>query len=106
MKPHLRVEAIQSLLGARLNVHAATRRWKELAAFVDARQQGEGQMLETFLQWLTSKRDFDLRYWPPGRMMELWPQAFPSEYAQPPVPQSKSAFELRMEQYARERATK
>jgi hypothetical protein len=81
MKPHLRVEAIQSLLGARLNVHAATRRWKELALFVDARQQEQGQMLETFLQWLTSKRDFDLRYWSPGRMMELWPQAFPK-----PVP--------------------
>jgi hypothetical protein len=102
LKPHIRVEAIQSLLGARLNIHAATRRWKELALFVDARQQENGQMLETFLHWLTSKRDFDLRYWSPDRMREMWPHAFPSEYAQPPTPQSKSAFELRMEQYNRE----
>lgn len=76
MKNSARVDAILSYLGGRFQINTETRRWKEFAKFVDDRQQRLGQSVETFVNWLVSQKDFDIKYWSPQRMTEMYPQAF------------------------------
>lgn len=75
LKRLARIEAIQSFLGSRLQINTETDRWKEFAKFVDDCQQ-KGQKLDRFITWLTSQEDFNIKFWSPRRMREMWPQAF------------------------------
>jgi hypothetical protein len=75
MKRQARIDAILSGIASYLKINTETKRWKDFAKFVDDRQQ-DGEKLDTFLSWVTSQKNFDIQFWPPSKMQELWPQAF------------------------------
>jgi hypothetical protein len=56
-------------------VNTETKAWREFAKYADGQQQ-KGEKIETFIGWLIGQDGFQIQYWPPRRMMELWPQAF------------------------------
>jgi hypothetical protein len=74
-KAEARRNSILSYLGERLHVNTETKAWREFAKYVDGQQQ-KGEKIETFIAWLLGQDGFQIQYWPPRRMMELWPQAF------------------------------
>lgn len=74
-KAEARRNSILSYLGERLHVNTETKAWREFAKYVDGQQQ-KGDKIETFIAWLLGQDKFQIQYWPPRRMMEMWPQAF------------------------------
>jgi hypothetical protein len=74
-KAEARRNSILSYLGERLHVNTETKAWREFAKYADGQQQ-KGEKIETFIGWLIGQDGFQIQYWPPRRMMELWPQAF------------------------------
>lgn len=74
-KAEARRNSILSYLGERLHVNTETKAWREFAKYVDGQQQ-KGEKIETFIAWLLGQDKFQIQYWPPRRMMEMWPQAF------------------------------
>lgn len=76
LKNSARVDAILSYLGGAFQINTETKRWKDFAKFVDDRQRQMGQNVETFVTWLKSQKDFDIKFWSPQRMTEMYPQAF------------------------------
>jgi hypothetical protein len=81
-----RIDSILSYLGGKLHINTETKRWKDFAKFVDERQQTHHEPLDVFVSWLTGQKNFDVQFWPPSKMQEMWPQAFLLE-SQPNVPQ-------------------
>jgi DNA-binding PadR family transcriptional regulator len=75
-KAEARRAAIQSYLGERLHVNTETKAWREFAKYVDGQQQAHGEKVEVFIGWLLGQDKFQIQYWPPRRMQEMWPQAF------------------------------
>jgi hypothetical protein len=75
IKKLARVDAILSYIAGALNINTETKRWKDFAKFVDDRQQS-GQRLDVFIGWVKNQRSFDVQFWPPDKMREMWPQAF------------------------------
>lgn len=76
IKSMVRKDAMESIIATRLGIQPTRRGWKEFLEFVDNRQQRDGQMLTTFLDWLTVQPKFDVSYWPPDKMRENWNRAF------------------------------
>lgn len=76
IKRMARQDAILSYLGGKLHINTETKRWKEFAKFVDDRQQAHQEKLEIFVSWLVGQKNFDMQFWPPSKMQEMWPQAF------------------------------
>ena len=76
IKAEARRAEIQSYLGERLHVNTETKAWREFAKYADGQQQKHGEKIETFVSWLLGQDKFQIQYWPPRRMMEMWPQAF------------------------------
>ena len=76
IKTEARRASIQSYLGERLHVNTETKAWREFAKYADGQQQKYGEKIETFVSWLLGQDKFQIQYWPPRRMMEMWPQAF------------------------------
>lgn len=76
VKKAARIDSILSYLGSTLRINAETKRWKDFACFVDERQQFHKENLSAFVSWLTSQKNFDIQFWPPSKMQEMWPQAF------------------------------
>ena len=76
IKAEARRAAIQSYLGERLHVNTETKAWREFAKYVDGQQQAHGEKVEVFIGWLLGQDKFNIQYWPPRRMAEMWPQAF------------------------------
>jgi hypothetical protein len=84
MKKQVRFDGILSFLGESFHVNTETGRWKKFAQFVDERQQLHGEKLEVFVAWVKGQRGFDVQFWPPSKMMEMWPGAFvPSKPEEP-----------------------
>ena len=81
-KAEARRNSILSYLGERLHVNTETKAWREFAKYVDGQQQ-KGEKIETFVAWLLGQDKFQIQYWPPRRMMEMWPQAFVKTESQP-----------------------
>jgi vacuolar-type H+-ATPase subunit H len=75
-KAEARRASIQSYLGERLHVNTETKAWREFAKYADGQNQSAGEKIEVFIAWLLGQDGFQLQYWPPRRMMEMWPQAF------------------------------
>jgi DNA-binding GntR family transcriptional regulator len=75
MKRQARIDSILSYLAGKLRINTETKRWKDFAKFVDDRQQ-DGQKVDVFISWLLGQKDFDIKFWSPLRMQEMWPQAF------------------------------
>jgi hypothetical protein len=75
IKAEARRNSILSYLGERLHVNTETKAWREFAKYADGQQQN-GEKVEVFISWLLGQKGFDLQYWPPRRMAEMWPQAF------------------------------
>jgi hypothetical protein len=75
-KREIRLNAILSYIGTKLGVMAESRKWQEFAKFVDNRQLNCGESLERFIEWMTTQKGYDIQYWPPAKMQDLWPQAF------------------------------
>jgi hypothetical protein len=86
IKRMARIDAVLSYLSGRLKINTETKRWKDFARFVDERQQSHHEPLDIFISWLTGQKNFDVQFWPPSKMQEMWPQAFLLE-SQPNVPQ-------------------
>jgi len=78
-KREIRLNAILSYIGSKLGVMAESRKWQEFAKFVDNRQLNCGESLERFIEWMTTQKGYDIQYWPPAKMQDLWPQAFMNE---------------------------
>ena len=76
IKAEARRAAIQSYLGERLHVNTETKAWREFAKYADGQQQVHGETVAVFVAWLLGQDKFQIQYWPPRRMMEMWPQAF------------------------------
>jgi hypothetical protein len=76
IKRAARIDSILSYLGGALRINTETKRWKDFARFVDERQQIHKENLDSFISWLTSQKNFDIQFWPPSKMQEMWPQAF------------------------------
>lgn len=87
LKRTARLDAILSYIGGKLQINTETKRWKDFAKFVDDRQQTHGETIDRFIAWVMGQKNFSAQFWPPARMMELWPQAFISEM--PVVTQSQ-----------------
>jgi hypothetical protein len=75
-KREIRLNAILSYIGSKLGVMAESKKWQEFAKFVDNRQLNFGESLERFIEWMTTQKGYDIQYWPPAKMQDLWPQAF------------------------------
>lgn len=76
IKAEARRAAIQSYFGERLHVNTETKAWREFAKYADGQQQAHGEKVEVFVAWLLGQDKFQIQYWPPRRMAEMWPQAF------------------------------
>lgn len=76
LKREARIDSILSYIGGKLRINTETKRWKEFAKFVDNRQREFNESIETFIKWLVGQKNFDIQYWSPLKMMEMWPQAF------------------------------
>jgi hypothetical protein len=76
LKREARIDSILSYLGGKLHINAETKRWKTFAKWVDERQQIHKEKVDVFVTWLTSQKNFDIQFWPPSKMQEMWPQAF------------------------------
>ncbi len=76
IKAEARRAAIQSYLGERLHVNTETKAWREFAKYADGRAQANGETVTVFIAWLLGQDKFNIQYWPPRRMQEMWPQAF------------------------------
>jgi hypothetical protein len=96
IKREARIDAILSYLGGRLNINSETKRWKDFAKFVDDKQQTVGEKVNVFIDWLLAQKDFDIQYWSPNRMREMWPQAFvkplPTRPEHKPVVQEEGVY--------------
>jgi hypothetical protein len=86
IKRAARIDSILSYLAGKLKINTETKRWKDFAKFADDRQQAHREPLDVFVSWLMGQKGFDVQFWPPSKMMEMWPQAFLLE-AQPNTPQ-------------------
>lgn len=98
IKRAARIDSVLSYLGGKLKINTETKRWKDFAKFVDDRQQTHHEPLDIFVSWLTSQKNFDVQFWPPSKMQEMWPQAFLLE-TQPNVPQINAAAVEQTKQY-------
>jgi hypothetical protein len=98
IKRAARLDAILSYLGGKLRINTETKRWKDFAKFVDDRQQAHHEPLDIFVSWLTSQKDFNIQFWSPARMQEMYPQAFLLEN-QPNTPQINAAAVEQTKQY-------
>lgn len=76
VKKQLRLEGIQSRIAVAFNINCSWNRWEKFIRFADKQEQAENQTIEGFADWLKSKSGFDVSYWPPDKMQEVWPQAF------------------------------
>jgi hypothetical protein len=76
IKKMARIDSILSYLAGKLHINTETKRWKTFAKFVDERQQIHKESIETFVTWLMGQKNFDIQFWPPSKMEEMWPQAF------------------------------
>ena len=72
----IRLEGIQSRLAVAFNFNCSWSRWERFIRFADKQEQEQGQTVEKFAEWLKAKPGFDIGYWPPHKMLEVWPQAF------------------------------
>lgn len=76
IKKVARIDSILSYLGGKLQINTETKRWKEFAKFVDNRQQSFNESIDVFVGWLLGQKNFDITFWSPLKMQEMWPQAF------------------------------
>jgi hypothetical protein len=76
IKRAARIDSILSYLGGKLKINTETKRWKDFAKFVDDRQQAHHEPLDIFISWLMGQKDFNIQFWSPARMQEMYPQAF------------------------------
>jgi hypothetical protein len=76
VKKQVRLEGIQSRIAVALNINVTWSRWERFIRHADKQEQEQGETVEKFLEWLKSKPGFDISYWPPDKMQEIWPQAF------------------------------
>ncbi len=76
IKREARIDSILSYIAGKLRINTETKRWKEFAKFVDNRQREYNEGVDVFVNWLTGQKNFDVQYWSPQRMTEMWPQAF------------------------------
>lgn len=93
-KREARVNSILSYLGERLHVNTETKAWREFAKYADGQQQ-KGEKVEVFVAWLVGQDKFQIQYWPPRRMMEMWPQAFVKVEEKPiykPIPEDTNIY--------------
>lgn len=75
IKREAKVDAILSYIGGKLQINTETKRWKSFAKFAYDKHL-EGQQIETFISWVMGQKNFDVQFWPPQKMEEMWPQAF------------------------------
>lgn len=102
IKRAARIDTILSYLGGKLKINTETKRWKDFAKFADDRQQVHHEPLDIFVSWLISQKNFDIQFWPPSKMQEMWPRAFLLE-AQPNTPQINEVAVERTRQYNEQR---
>jgi hypothetical protein len=76
IKRDARIDSILSYLGGKLKINTETKRWKDFARFADDRQQAHHEPLDVFVSWVMRHKNFDIQFWPPSKMQEMWPQAF------------------------------
>lgn len=76
VKKQIRLEGIQSRIAVAFNINCAWSRWERFIRFADKKEQELEQTLEVFADWLKRKPGFDITYWSPDKMQEIWPQAF------------------------------
>ena len=72
----IRLEGIQSRLSVAFNFNCTWERWERFINYADKQEQDQGQTVEKFADWMKAKSGFDIGYWPPSKMLEVWPQAF------------------------------
>lgn len=75
-KREARVNSILSYLGETFHVNTETKKWRDFAKYVDDRQMNFGEDVKIFTAWVLRQDKFSIQFWPPFRMMELWPAAF------------------------------
>jgi phage replication O-like protein O len=102
IKRAARIDSILSYLAGKLKINTETKRWKDFAKFADDRQQAHREPLDVFVSWLMGQKGFDVQFWPPSKMMEMWPQAFLLE-AQPNTPQINTTVIEQTRQYNEDR---
>ena len=78
-KKQIRLEGIQSRLAVAFNFNCTWERWERFIRYADKQEQDQGQTVERFAKWMRAKQGFDIGYWPPSKMLEVWPQAFTQE---------------------------
>lgn len=68
---------VKGKFSVRLHVNPDTKRWQEFIEFATNRMVNNNESPDKFIDWLIEQRYFDnSSFWPPNKMMELWPQAF------------------------------
>ena len=86
VKKQIRLEGIQSRIAVALNINVTWSRWERFIRYADKQEQDHGQAVEGFMDWLKAKPNFDITYWPPDKMQEVWPQAFTEIKNWTPIP--------------------
>ena len=86
VKKQIRLEGIQSRIGVALNINVTWSRWEKFIRYADKQEQEHKQTVEVFMDWLKAKPNFDITYWPPDKMQEVWPQAFTDQKNWTPIP--------------------
>lgn len=82
IKREAKIDAILSYIGGKLQINTETARWKKFAKFAYSKHL-DGQQIETFISWVMSQKSFDVQFWPPSKMEEMWPQAFIEQTTEP-----------------------
>jgi len=85
MKKANKIEEISLQIEKKLHINiSGDKRWDGFVEFAYI-NESKGQPVATFLNWLTSQDDFELKYWPPQRMITFYPQAFIEEEKAKPI---------------------
>lgn len=72
-----KLNEIRSKFATRLHVNPDTQRWQSLINHAYTRHKHYNENVDKFIDWLIGQGYFkNVSYWPPNKMLELWPQAY------------------------------
>ena len=76
MKKSWRIREMQDLTESKIHINTRGRKWQQFYEYAYRQETEHGYRIETFLEWLINKDNFDPMYWGPDKMETMYPQAF------------------------------
>ena len=69
------LDSIEREISKGFGINPTGKAWEDFIEFAYNKSK-QGEAIEVFIQWVTSKPNFNLEFWPPVKLQTFWPQAF------------------------------